>query len=183
MKNIRTFFAIVIGSSAILLSACAPQAASTPQDSNALAQALPDLAYPIEEASTGAAQLANGLFEEPAAPGSAAMLKIQLGAEQTFGDVNGDGTTDAAVTLVVDPGGSGTFTYLAVVLDRDGTYQALPTVLLGDRIKVQSLTIQPNQVIVDLLTRAEGEPMSAEPTVAETLTFTLSDDQLVAANS
>ncbi|BBB47429.1 hypothetical protein [Pelolinea submarina] len=177
----RAFFVIVI-SSAILLSACGPQAASIRQDSAALAQALPDLAYPIEAAGSGTAQLIDGLFEEPAAPGSAAIIRIQLGTAQVFGDVNNDGFEDAAVTLVVDAGGSGTFTYLALVLNQDGTPQALPAVFLGDRIAVQSLSIQPSQVVVDLLTRAADEPMSAEPTVAETLTFNLSGDQLVAAD-
>ncbi|MDK2982063.1 MAG: hypothetical protein PWQ55_2410 [Chloroflexota bacterium] len=182
MKNKFTLTLVSLATLAFL-SACSTPAAATPAPEAALAEALPNLAYSIEEASSGTAQLTDGLFEEPAAPGSAAMLTVQLGAEQAFGDVNGDGTTDAAVTLQVDPGGSGTFTYLAVVLDRNGSYQVLPVVFLGDRIKVQSLTILPGQVSVDLLTRAAAEPMSAEPTVAETLTFDLSGDQLVAANS
>jgi hypothetical protein len=164
------------------LSACSIQTTATPAHEAALAEALPNLAYPIEAASAGTAQLTDGLFEEPAAPGSASMTRIQLGAIQAFGDINSDGLKDAAVTLTVDPDGSGTFSYLAVVLDQNGTLQALPAVFLGDRIAVQSLSIQPGQVVVELLTRAEGEPMSAEPTVAGTLTFKLSDDQLVAAD-
>ena len=180
--KINTIFLTILTSSAILLSACGPKAASTPQGSASLAQALPNLGYPIEAASSGIAQLTDGLFEEPAAPGSAAVTRIQLGQNQAFGDINADGAEDAALTLVVDSGGSGTFTYLAAVLDQNGTYQALPAVFLGDRITVQSLSIQPGQVVVDLLTRAADEPMSADPTFAETLTFKLSGDQLEAAD-
>jgi hypothetical protein len=181
MKIRRALFLIMI-SSAILLSACGPQAASIRQDSSVLAQALLNLAYPIEAAGSGTAQLTDGLFEEPAVPGSAAVTRIQLSPVQAFGDINGDGVEDAAVTLVVDSGGSGTFTYLAMVLNQDGKPQALPAVFLGDRIAVQSLNVQPGQVIVDLLTRAADEPMSAEPTAAETLIFNLSGDQLVAVD-
>ena len=175
--KIKTVIATILIACAILLSACSPQANTT------LAQSLPNLAYPLEAASSGIAQLTDGVFEEPAAPGSAAVTRIQLGTAQVFGDINADGAEDAALTLVVDSGGSGTFTYLAAVLDQNGTYQALPAVFLGDRITVQSLNIQPGQVVVDLLTRAAGEPMSADPTVEQHLTFKLSGDQLVAADS
>lgn len=179
--KIKMISLTILISSAILISACGPKADSAPQGSASFAQALPNLAYPIEAASSGIAQLTNGAFEEPAAPGSAAMTRIQLGTAQVFGDINADGAEDAAVTLVVDSDGSGTFTYLAAVLDQNGTYQALPAVFLGDRITVQSLSIQPGQVIVDLLTRAADEPMSADPTVEQHLTFNLINDQLVAA--
>jgi hypothetical protein len=137
-----------------LLSACTPQAASTPQDGAALSQALPNLAYPIEAASSGTAQLKDGLFEAPAAPGSAAVTRIQLGPAQAFGDINGD-----------------------------GALRVLPAAFIGDRVVVRSLSIQPGQVVVDLLTRAADEPMSVEPTDQQRLVFNLSGGQLVQQGS
>jgi hypothetical protein len=76
-------------------------------------RALPNAEYPVDNTSTGKAQLKDGVFEEPVAPGSVTKTRIRLGKDQSFGDVNGDGAEDAAVTLVIDPGGSGTFTYIA----------------------------------------------------------------------
>ena len=121
----------------------------------------------------------DGVFEEPAAPGSATKIKVQLGKDPAFGDLNGDGVEDAIVTLVVEPGGSGTFTYLAPVINDHGTPKPGAAVLLGDRIIVKSVSIQNGEVVVTMLTRKPDEPMSAEPTVEVTRTFKLQGDQLV----
>lgn len=169
--------------SVAVLSACAGVAVTSPTpaplESASIRAALPNAEYPIQVASTGKAQLKDGAFEEPIAPGSASKTKVQLGKEQAFGDVNGDGTEDAAVTLVVDSGGSGTFTYLTLVINEKGTAKPLAAVLLGDRIVVKSLAIQPGSVVATMLTRKPGEPMSAEPSVQVTRTFKLQGDKLV----
>jgi heat shock protein HslJ len=150
-----------------------------PQNSVSFLQALLNAAYPVEGTSTGTAQLKDGVFEELAAPGSATNFKVQLGKDQALGDLNGDGNADAVVTLVVDPGGSGTFTYLAPVINDQGMPKPLTTVLLGDRIIVKSVAIKDGEVVVTLLTRKPDEPMSAEPTVETTRTFKFAGDQLV----
>jgi hypothetical protein len=144
--------------------------------------ALGSAVYPIEGVSSGHAQLLDGRFEAPAAPGSAARTTVQLGVSRAFGDMNGDGSEDAAVTLVVDFGGSGTFTYLAAVINQAGTAKALPAVLLGDRVVVNSLAIRDGSVVVEMLTRRSNEPMTDKPTVAVTRIFRLHGDTLVEAN-
>jgi hypothetical protein len=151
----------------------------TSQPKASILDALPNAKYQIELASTGTAQLKDGLYEEEAAPGSATKTRIQLGKIQAVGDVNGDGFEDALVTLVVDPGGSGTFTYLALVLNQDGNPKPLAAVLLGDRIIVKSLALQNSNVEVTMLTRKPDEPMSAEPTVEMKRIYNLINNQLV----
>jgi hypothetical protein len=151
----------------------------TPAETASIAQALPDLEYLVEQTSTGKAQLKDGAFEEPAAPDSATKTKIWLGDVQALGDINGDGAEDALVTLVVDPGGSGTFTYLALVINENGTAKPLAAVLLGDRVIVKSLALKSGRAVASLLTRKPDEPMSAEPTVEETRRFLLQGDRLV----
>ncbi len=143
-------------------------------------QALPNAEYPIDVASTGKAQLKDGLFEETLVPGSATKTKISLGKEQTSGDLNGDGVQDAAVTLIVDPGGSGTFIYLAAVLNQDGAARPVASVFLGDRIIVKSLAIESGEIVVTLLTRKPDEAMATEPTVKVTQKFRLEGDKLFA---
>ncbi len=142
-------------------------------------QALPDAEYPVDFARTGRAQLRNGVFEETVVPGSATKTRIMLGNQRAAGDLNGDGIPDAAVTLVANPGGSGTFTYLAAVIAQDGTAKPVASVLLGDRIIVESIAIESGEIIVTLLTREPDEPMAARPTVERKRKFRLRDDRLV----
>jgi len=149
------------------------------QKGTSIMRALPHAAYPLDNTSTGKAQLKNGVFEEPVAPGSATTTNIRLGNEQTSGDLNGDGAEDAAVILVADHGGSGTFTYLALVINENGTAKPVASILLGDRIVVKSLAIQHGKVIVTLLTRKTDESMSTEPKLEVTRTFILQGDTLV----
>ena len=150
-----------------------------PQHNTSILQSLPNAEYPIEIASTGKAQLKDGVFEEQVATGSATKTTVRLGKEQAFGDINGDGAEDIVTTLVADPGGSGTFTYLALVINDKGIAKPLATVLLGDRIIVKSLTIQSDSVVVIMLDRKADEPMSAEPTVEVTRTIKLQDGKLI----
>lgn len=142
-------------------------------------RALPNAEYPIDFTNTGKAQLKDGVFEQSVAPSSSIKTKIRLGKEQSFGDVNGDGAEDAAVTLVVDPGGSGTFTYLALVINEKGTAKPVSSILLGDRIVVKSLAIQQGNIVVTMLIRKPNESMSKEPKFEVTRTFKLQSDKLV----
>ena len=140
---------------------------------------LPNAEYPIELASSGKAQLKNGVFEEPVAPGAAITTTIRLGKELAVGDVNGDGAEDAAVTLVVQPGGSGVFTFLALVLNDNGTAKPVTSILIGDRIVVESLAIQPGTVVVTMLTRNPDEPVSAAPAVEVRRAFKVRGNHLL----
>jgi len=142
-------------------------------------QALPNAEYPLEDIGSGTVLLQNGTFEEPAAPGSAVTTRVQLGDVQAVGDVNGDEVDDAAVLLVVDPGGSGTFTYLGLVINENGNAKPIGSVFLGDRIIIKSLAIDSGNVVVTMLDRKPDEPMSAEPTQEVIRTFKLLGDNFV----
>lgn len=135
--------------------------------------------YLVEGPSAGRAQLKDGVFEEPAAPGSAAKIRVELGTARAFGDLNGDLVADAAVILIVSSGGSGSFTHLAAVINENDRPRPSPAILLGDRIIVKSVAIKPGTVTVILLTRKPDEPMSAAPTVEVTRVFTWQGGVLV----
>ena len=150
-----------------------------PQKSSSILQALPNAEYPVDNTSNGKAQLKDGVFEETVAPGSATKTKIRLGKELSFGDVNGDEAEDAAVTLVVNPGGSGTFIYLALVINENSTAKPVSSILLGDRIVVKSLAIQAGDVVVTILTRKPDESMSMEPKFEVTRKFKFQGNKLV----
>lgn len=169
----------VIVAQATATTAAVAAATPIPPEVGSIAQALPNAEYPLEGTHAGKAQLKDGLFEEAAAPGSAAKIRVQLGEQRAFGDLNGDGSQDAAVTLVVDPGGSGTFTYLALALNEQGAAKPVASTFLGDRIVVKSLAIQSGSIVVVLLTRPLDEPMSADPTLETTRAFQWQGGQLV----
>jgi basic membrane protein A len=134
-------------------------------------QMLLNAEYPNEFTQEGTAPLVDGEYREPAAPGSATETVVGLSDVVAFGDLDNDGFEDAAVVTITDPGGSGTFYTLVAVLDRRGQAVPVATAALGDRIVVDSLSIESGAVVVDLLTRGEDEPMAAEPTVPQSLTY------------
>ncbi len=74
-----------------------------------------------------------------------------------FGDINGDGKDDAAVIMGAVPvDGAPLTTYVAAVMDIDGTPQALNPVRLGDRIMLNGpMTIENLRIQVPQLTQTE----------------------------
>lgn len=154
-------------------------AASSSQQNVSLMEALPNSEYPIEVARSGKARLQDGVFEEAAAPGSATKTTVVLGEAKAAGDLNGDGVEDGAVTLVANPGGSGTFIYLAAVVNLGGAARPTAAILLGDRIVVKALVIRSGAITVTLLTRKADEPMAAEPKVEVTRKFKVEGERLV----
>jgi hypothetical protein len=115
--------------------------------------------------------LQNGRHDEPAAPGSAARNTTTVWGKPIAADLDGDGDQDAVVILATEPGGSGTFYYIAVAELDGGAYTGSAGVLLGDRIAPQSVTFAEGVVTVRYAERRPGEPMSAPPSVAASKRF------------
>jgi len=96
--------------------------------------------------------LEDGQYKQP--DGS---LQVLLANEQnwlTFGDIDGDGLTDAATIFGVVPNGETVGTYLTVVLDVQGQAQALEPVRLGERILLNGpIAMAENQLRVSQLTQ------------------------------
>ena len=67
--------------------------------------------YTIEDQ---AVTLINGSSEIKVAPGSAARIRATVFGLPLYGDLDRDGDEDAVVVILYDPGGSGTFYYIAV---------------------------------------------------------------------
>jgi hypothetical protein len=82
------------------------------------------------------------------------------------------------VLLTHDPGGSGTFYFVAAAINVSGRYQGTNTVLLGDRIAPMDIRIRDSVIVVNYADRRPEEPMSASPTVDKTAQLILKDDQL-----
>ena len=153
---------------ALALAACGT-AAPPPDAANA--------SYVIEKISV---TLANGHAETPVAPGSAAKAVTTL-TQKAAGDIDGDGRDDVAVVLVHQPGGSGSFTYVAVVLNPTSGAKATNAVLIGDRVAGQAVKLDGKTLVIDYLDRRAGEAFTVAPSVPTTKRFVVKDGVLVSA--
>ena len=131
--------------------------------------------YMIEEQ---AVPLVDGRAEVQPAPGSAIKITTVVFAKPAYGDLNHDGRDDAALFLMHDPGGSGTFYYVAAALNRNGNYRGTNGILLGDRIAPQTIQISNGVVVANYADRRSDEPMAARPSVVKTKYLTLKNAQL-----
>ncbi len=122
-------------------------------------------------------QLKGGAFEEAAAPGSASKIKLQLTGKQAAGDLDGDGKQDTAVGLTYSGGGSGAFYHVAVLLSSQ-IGRAAETVLLGDRITLETVAVENGRLRVEFLDRRSGEAFAAPPTVHTRRDFRVSNGRL-----
>ena len=124
-------------------------------------------------------QLTDGRYEgEPFVEGGASRPTVTFIDHYAFGDLDSDGVEDAAALLAENSGGSGTFIYLAAVLNRNGNPQNRATTLLGDRVQVNFLSIEEGEIVVDMITHGPDDPMCC-PTQQVVQTYELRDGELV----
>ncbi|MEK7600534.1 MAG: hypothetical protein AAB463_01055 [Patescibacteria group bacterium] len=103
---------------------------------------------------------------------------------QAFGneasaDLTGDSIPDVAFILAQQPGGTGTFYYIAVARGvAGGGYEGTNALLLGDRIAPQTTEIRNGTIIVNYADRRPDEPMTADPTVGVSRTFRMESGTL-----
>lgn len=131
--------------------------------------------YLIDDGENERVKLHNGTFEKAIVPGSASKIRATLGSTSSIADINNDNIEDA----VVNYGGSGTFSYLALLLNEVDNMNNVDTVFLGDRIIVKSIRISTNFITVTLLKRKKSEPMSTPPSIEKKLKFELQENQLI----
>lgn len=113
--------------------------------------------------------LTNGRAETRVEEGSATMVSTEIFGEPVYGDIDGDGDEDAGVLIKQEPGGTGTFYYVAAAINNDGNYEGTNAILLGDRVAPQNIQVSGGSVIANYADRGVDEPMTAEPTVGKTL--------------
>ncbi len=133
--------------------------------------------YLTENASAGSATLEDGEFREQAAPGSATEVVIRLG-KWSLGDIDGQGALDAVAITVEDPGGSGTFRYLHALINEDADLRDAGVAFLGDRIRIEGVSVHAGLITVAMLDRRPDEPYAAPPTVPVIRQFRLHGAEL-----
>jgi hypothetical protein len=111
----------------------------------------------------------DGKAEIKYAPGSASKNILRVFGEPVYGDLDGDGDSDAALILQNQPGGSGIFYYAVLAINADGKYRATNALVLGDRIAPQTVEIRDGRAVFNYAVRKAGEPMSAQPSEGKSL--------------
>ena len=171
----RAILAAVALVASALLAACVDVRVS--DDADDARPALESATYLTENASEGSATLEDGEFREPAAPGSATEVVIRLG-KWSLGDLDGQGALDAVAITVEDPGGSGTFRYLHALINDDGELRDAGVAFLGDRIRIEGVSVHEGVITVAMLDRRPDEPYAAPPTVPVIRQFRLQGAEL-----
>ena len=133
--------------------------------------------YMSEWVPSGTVRLSDGEYREPAAPGSAMETVVMLTEDVAFGQI-ADGREAAAAILVTDPGGSGTFYSLALVVMEDGVPANIASTALGDRVQIQDIYFQDGEIVVRMITQGPNDPMCC-PTQEVVQTYVLEDGELV----
>jgi len=162
----------------VVVAACAPTGTAASGVTSSVSPPDPSNATFKIERDTVA--LVNGRGEREAAPGSATKVTTTLADPRVSGDVDGDARPDTVVVLIYQPGGSGTFFYVAALLNATGGVTTTPAVLLGDRIKVTGVKLDGRTIVVEVVDRTAGQPLSESPTVAATKRFVVDRGALVA---
>ncbi|MFL6233557.1 MAG: hypothetical protein ACJ76N_10525 [Thermoanaerobaculia bacterium] len=100
---------------------------------------------------------------------------VVLAPERAAGDLDGDGAPETAVLLVKNPGDPLQETYLAAVARQGSRIVNLATTLLGNQVRVQSLTVSGGKI------RLQGSRSASARTamMPVNLVFSLRDGKLV----
>jgi len=95
-----------------------------------------------------------------------------------YGDINADGFVDAVVILNTQNGGTGHFKELALVLNQNGAPYNSSTIYLGDRVSIESGTVQQDSVTLNMVVQGLNDPLccASERVVWK---FILVDGQLI----
>lgn len=139
-----------------------------------------ELRYPASELPAGWVKLHAGEWRDSTANGDVREAYLTMVAH---GDLNGDSLRDAAVILYTDPGATGKFfDVVPVIASTTNQPEVLGGtvghgVLIGDRVKPESLWIDGHRVWLRIMEHAKGDEACC-PTLWQQRTYRLMKDSL-----
>ena len=93
------------------------------------------------------------------------------------GDLNADGKSEAVALLWQSAGGTGSYSYIAVMSRQDGDIRNIATALVGDRVKIRKAAIDAGEIVLEVLQAGENDAMCC-PSMLATRRWSLQDMQL-----
>ncbi|MEZ4195354.1 MAG: leucine-rich repeat domain-containing protein [Candidatus Paceibacterota bacterium] len=113
--------------------------------------------------------LKDGFAEHEIEVDSATKSKLNMFGVPAYGDLDGDGDTDAAVLLESDAGGSGMFYYASLVINEGQNSHSTEVMFLGDRIAPQTVEIHEGRAVYNIMERRAGESMATPPSIGKSI--------------
>ena len=124
-------------------------------------------------------QLANVSIPDPSGIGQSQSLSIETRpGYYAVGDINNDRAGDLVTTISYSMGGTGFFTDIVVFLNVDGQPLYASRENIGDRIMVNSLSLENGIITAAIITQGPGEPMCCG-TTPKTLRYKFDGTHLV----
>jgi hypothetical protein len=107
---------------------------------------------------TRTVKLIDGRFESNSDHASADYVNVSMGQQVGYGDLNGDGVQDAAIIIGENYGGTGDFVSVVAMLNQDGQPVFAGSAGVDDRPKINSLSIQDGEILLDALIHGPNDP-------------------------
>ena len=128
----------------------------------------------------GEFQLSDGIYYRTPTTSqeSPEIYTTRLSDTVLYGDINLDGFEDAVVFLFTQNGGTGHFVEMAAVLNLNGIPRNISTLYLGDRVIVESGTIQGRWISLNLRVPGPNDAACC-PSQTAIKTFHFDRDQLI----
>lgn len=132
----------------------------------------------LDTAATRTVRLTDGAFEASSDPASADYVRVNMGQQVAYGDLNGDGAQDAAIIIGEGYGGTGNFVSVVAMLNQGGRPVFASSFGIDDRPKINSLAIQNGEILLDAVIHGPNDPLCC-PAQPVTETFRLWGGRLV----
>ena len=122
----------------------------------------------------GLIALTDGVYENP--DERLSIILVDEPGSIVYGDL-ADSINVALTLLRANSGGMGIFFYLAALVDEGDNFDHLATVLLGDRVIVQSVALEAGLIKVNLIKQGPDDPQLG-PTLELLQTYELQGEEL-----
>lgn len=103
-------------------------------------------------------QLTDGVYES-GEPGGTDYVSVSVLNFVASGDLNGDSAEEVTALVAENYGGSGTFVFLAVYADVDGTLVFQTSIIVDDRPQVNAMSIDNGEIYLDVVVHGMDDPM------------------------
>lgn len=102
-------------------------------------------------------QLTDGVYQSGVASGPD-FVSVNVLNNVASGDLNGDGKDEVAALIAENYGGSGTFVFLAVYADVNGTLTFQTSLMIDDRPSVNAMSIDNGEIFLDVVVHGADDP-------------------------
>jgi hypothetical protein len=109
--------------------------------------------------------LVDGTYQSGTDTSQPGYFQATMSDKVAFGDLNGDGLGDAAVSIGISMGGTGVFEYVVAMLNQDGQPVQAGYYYVDDRARIDAMAITDLRIVADAMVHGPNDPMCC-PTLA-----------------